>query len=128
MSAFNVSLLTHSSFPAHLPQFSVSGTGPREPEFFGDDYQEAIRPVELHLDVLDPQASAPSSRHTEPSEPAPPHSSRYPPIFFKGLARGAHSADAVVEGSVRVLADGSIRWSFVSPNGPAAVRAPFRSC
>ncbi|KAH9836538.1 uncharacterized protein C8Q71DRAFT_47007 [Rhodofomes roseus] len=90
--------------------FSVSGTGPRDRDFFDDDYQEAIRPVELHLDVLDPTPE----QSTESAESPPPHPVRYPPIFFKGLSRGAHSADAAVEGSVRVLADGSIRWSFVT--------------
>lgn len=91
--------------------FSVSGTGPRDRAFFDDDYQEAIRPVELHLDVLD---SSMSESSTEPSSEPPSHAVRYPPLFFKGMSRGAHSADAAVEGSVRVLADGSVRWSFVT--------------
>ncbi|KZT67601.1 hypothetical protein DAEQUDRAFT_766968 [Daedalea quercina L-15889] len=98
--------------------FPASGTGPRDRDFFDDEYQEAIRPVELELHVLDPQTCGPSEQSSKcaesPSESPSPHSARYPPIFFKGIARGAHSADAVVEGSVRVLADGSIRWSFVT--------------
>ncbi|KAF9817460.1 hypothetical protein IEO21_03417 [Rhodonia placenta] len=87
------------------PQYPMNA--PRRPEFFDDDYQEAIRPVELHLKVLDPAPAEPASV-TGVVNPA------YPPLFFKGFSRGAHGSDAVVEGEVRLLSDGSVRWSFVT--------------
>ncbi|KZT06261.1 uncharacterized protein LAESUDRAFT_759451 [Laetiporus sulphureus 93-53] len=97
-------------------------TARRDPSFFEDDYQEAIRPVELHLEVLDPSVSVPASSRicissSSSSSYYPSTSSlhpSYPPIFFKGFSRGAHSSDASVEGSVTMLADGGIRWSFVT--------------
>jgi len=88
--------------------FNFSGTqnGPRDPSFFEDDYQEAIRPVELLLEVLDPDTTAGS--------PVTSVDQQWPPIFFKGFSRGAHNNDAVVEGKVHLLADGGIRWTFVT--------------
>ncbi|CCM06401.1 uncharacterized protein FIBRA_08661 [Fibroporia radiculosa] len=84
--------------------------GPRDPSFFDDDYVEAIRPVELRLDVLDPAAAA-AKASTAGIETV---DARYPPTFFKGVSRGSHNSDAVVEGTVYLLADGAIRWTFVT--------------
>ncbi|KAL6299616.1 hypothetical protein BKA93DRAFT_829710 [Sparassis latifolia] len=83
--------------------FSSSRNGARDPSFFGENYQEAIRPVELHLEVVDPEDGADAETITD-----------YPPLFFKGFSRGSHSGEAAVEGSVRFLSDGCIRWFFVT--------------
>ncbi|KAH9945608.1 hypothetical protein B0H21DRAFT_428535 [Amylocystis lapponica] len=82
--------------------FSLTNNGPRDPSFFDDEYQEAIRPVELHLEVVEPTASESSMAPTV-----------YPPLHVRGFSRGSHNSDAAVEGTVSVLADGGVRWNFV---------------
>lgn len=55
--------------------------------------------MELHLEAVDPEEK---------------FEDKYPILYFKGFSRGSYSPEAVVSGSVRLLEDGCIRWSFVS--------------
>ncbi|KAI0932670.1 hypothetical protein AcW1_000275 [Taiwanofungus camphoratus] len=89
--------------------YATSTLGQRDPSFFDDDYQEAIRPVELQLEVLDQSATSPSASTLDRTL-----NPNFPPLLFKGRSSTGNSNDAVVEGSVRLLADGAVRWSFVT--------------
>ncbi|OBZ79657.1 hypothetical protein A0H81_00376 [Grifola frondosa] len=87
--------------------FSTFPPGPHNASFFDDPFEEAIRPVELQLEVLDLE----DYPEGEPSEVDDPN---YPPLFFKGFSRGTHSAAAIINGCVTTLADGSVRWHFIT--------------
>ena len=50
----------------------------------------------------------------EAIEPEQGTSQQYPILYYKGFARGSYTPEAAVSGSVRVLKDGQIRWTFVS--------------
>ncbi|KAI9460211.1 hypothetical protein BJY52DRAFT_286081 [Lactarius psammicola] len=89
-----------------LIRFNTSG---RNPGFFDDEHQEASRLLCLDLWVItvesDPRVL---EKLPDPSRP---------PITFGGTMRGFNSDEAlnrVVRGTVRVMKDGNIRWSFVS--------------
>ncbi|OCH92726.1 hypothetical protein OBBRIDRAFT_833245 [Obba rivulosa] len=90
--AFNFSLFQESP-----PQ------GPLDPSFFDHGYQEAIRPIEVRLELIDDHAE--DGMDTDEA---------FPEIHFKGCSRGPHSIDAIVEGSVSMLEDGAIRWRFTT--------------
>ncbi|KAF8588431.1 hypothetical protein K439DRAFT_1537923 [Ramaria rubella] len=68
--------------------------------FEDDDFQEAIRLIELNLRItgISPCASHPLR----------------PTITFEGASKGAQGNEARVEGTVRMTPDGQVRWKFVS--------------
>ncbi|KAI0317999.1 hypothetical protein OF83DRAFT_1171490 [Amylostereum chailletii] len=79
------------------------------PGFFTDDFEEASRLLRMSLHVEsvedDPEVLA--------MLPDPTH----PPIKFTGTMGGFSAfekSDRGLRGSVRVVADGNVRWSFVS--------------
>jgi len=89
-----------------LIRFNATGC---RPVFFDDEYEEASRLLRLNLHVL-------SVEHDPKVLAALPDPSR-PPITFAGLMRGFNSDEVLdrgVRGTVRVMDDGHIRWSFVS--------------
>ncbi|KAH9075768.1 hypothetical protein EDB83DRAFT_2218397, partial [Lactarius deliciosus] len=84
-------------------------TSGRNPGFFDDEHQEASRLLRLDLRIItvesDPRVL---EKLPDPSRP---------PITFGGTMRGFNSEEAlnrVVRGTVCVMKDGNIRWSFVS--------------
>ncbi|THH01525.1 hypothetical protein EW026_g1195 [Hermanssonia centrifuga] len=81
--------------------FSEWNNGPRNPTFFNDGFAEAIRLIEVDLEVLDLDSSP--SKFDDPE---------HPPIVFKGTSHGMHGSIARIEGSVRMFANGVIRWNF----------------
>ncbi|KAH8992060.1 hypothetical protein EDB92DRAFT_1991166 [Lactarius akahatsu] len=87
-------------------------TSGRDPGFFDDEHQEASRLLRLDLRIItvesDPRVL---EKLPDPSRP---------PITFGGTMRGFNSEEAlnrVVRGTVWVMKDGNIRWSFVSAPG-----------
>ncbi|KAI9512320.1 hypothetical protein F5148DRAFT_16879 [Russula earlei] len=89
-----------------LIRFNNSGW---DPAFFDDEYQEASRLLLLDLRLISVESDpAVVEKLPDPSRP---------PITFAGTMRGFNS-DAVlhraVRGTIRVMEDGNIRWSFVS--------------
>ncbi len=93
----------HKLISRQLLQFSEWNNGPRNPTFFNDGFAEAIRLIEVDLEVLDLDSSP--SKFDDPE---------HPPIVFKGTSHGMHGSIARIEGSVRMFANGVIRWNFVS--------------
>ncbi len=99
-------------------QLSESNIGPHHPSFFDDPFEEALRPVELHLslisdteyfaDIRQLARGAPVSAAGEADDP------RFPTLYFEGHSRGPHTSTASIRGTVSTLADGAIRWQFVS--------------
>ncbi|KAI0271578.1 hypothetical protein BC834DRAFT_450887 [Gloeopeniophorella convolvens] len=89
-----------------LIRFNTSGWNP---SFFDDEYEEASRLLRLNLRVM----SVESNPKVIEGLPDPSR----PPITFGGTMRGFNSdevLDRAVRGTVRVMEDGNIRWSFVS--------------
>ena len=79
------------------------------PAFFDDEYQEASRLLLLDLQVI----SVDDDPIALENIPDPTR----PPITFGGTMRGFNSDEILnraVRGTVRVMEDGNIRWSFVS--------------
>nr|VWP02542.1 Putative transcriptional repressor [Ganoderma boninense] len=109
-----------------LPQGDWAGvTGPHDPSFFDDPFDEALRPVELHLTLISPKEYF-SEPHRIPIDPSVSVSSleakapgkrpiadcddpAFPTLYFKG---DSHGAAATVRGKVSVLSDGTVRWQF----------------
>ncbi|CDO72735.1 hypothetical protein BN946_scf184990.g18 [Trametes cinnabarina] len=100
---------------SHLPP------GPHHVSFFEDPFDEALRPVELHLSLIPASEyfSDPSQiPHVLPS-PAPVTDEAvddpaFPTLYFEGHSRGPHASVASIRGRVSTLADGAIRWQFVT--------------
>ncbi|KAI0762746.1 hypothetical protein C8Q74DRAFT_1206311 [Fomes fomentarius] len=109
--------------------YSQLSTGPHDPDFFDDPFDEALRPVELELELIssDEYFSQRQYIAIEPSTPVSLSSSShggpigdyeepaFPTLYFKGGSRGgAHSAGATIRGKVSTLSDGGVRWQFVT--------------
>ena len=78
--------------------------GSRNPDFFDDDFEEATRLLRMHMHVTDVDESIPSA---DPKRPT---------LQFVGSMRGFSAlehSDRTVQGHVRVMPGGDIRWSFV---------------
>ena len=108
-------------------QYSLLPPGPHDPSFFDDPaFDEALRPVELTLALI-----SRTEYYSKPLEIAidssVPHSDEYddetsplgdvedpafPTLYFAGKSHGV----APVRGKVSTLADGAVRWQFVSEN------------
>ena len=86
-------------------QFSTVHSGPLSPAYFAREprFAEAVRLMEYDLKMKDTDAA--------PSDGDDPV---FPTIHFEGVRRGAHSSVGRVEGTVRMLAHGVVRWNFVS--------------
>ena len=103
--------------------------GPHDPSFFDDQYDEALRPVELTLALIsrdeyfsksDQIPIDPSRAHPRPGETdtaddgactlADAEDPAFPTLYFAGESHGI----ATVRGKVSTLADGAVRWQFVS--------------
>lgn len=109
-------------------QFSSLNSGPLNPNFFDDDFTEAVRLMEVDLHVVDPaDSSSPvsspspsSSASSTPSLFAPDSSDSdnwdpsYPVIHFYGSSQGVHSGASKIKGTVRMMREGTVRWNFVS--------------
>ncbi|KAI0336211.1 hypothetical protein GY45DRAFT_1316324 [Cubamyces sp. BRFM 1775] len=111
---------------SHLPP------GPHHPSFFEDPFDEALRPVELYLSLIPASTyfSGPSHTPYDPFFPSdlptthdtddpanagsaqPPRSFRT--LYFEGHSHGPHASTASIRGRVGVLADGAVRWQFVT--------------
>ncbi|KAI0358993.1 hypothetical protein OH77DRAFT_1587289 [Trametes cingulata] len=98
---------------SHLPP------GPHHASFFEDPFDEALRPVELHLSLISEGeyfADVSQIPHVLPR--VPPASDvgdpAFPTLYFEGHSRGPHSSAATIRGKVSTLADGAIRWQFVT--------------
>ncbi|KAI0651510.1 hypothetical protein C8Q79DRAFT_933753 [Trametes meyenii] len=99
---------------SHLPP------GPHHPQFFeAVSIDEAMRPVELHLSLISKEEyfSNPSRiPHVLPN-PLPMsdvNDPAFPTLYFDGHSRGPPSSVASIRGKVSTLADGAIRWQFVT--------------
>ncbi|KAL7285800.1 hypothetical protein ACG7TL_000909 [Trametes sanguinea] len=100
---------------SHLPP------GPHHPSFFEAPFDEALRPVELYLSLI-----TESEYLSDPSQiphvlpPDPPVTDEavddpaFPTLYFEGRSRGPHASVASIRGRVSTLADGAIRWQFVT--------------
>ncbi|KAI0374541.1 hypothetical protein BV20DRAFT_961744 [Pilatotrama ljubarskyi] len=98
---------------SHLPP------GPHHPSFFEDPFDEALRPVELHLSLIsEAEYFADLSQIPHVLPRVPPASDvgdpAFPTLYFEGHSRGPHSSVATIRGKVSTLADGAIRWQFVT--------------
>ncbi|KAH9891061.1 hypothetical protein C8Q73DRAFT_792494 [Cubamyces lactineus] len=119
---------------SHLPP------GPHHPSFFEDPFDEALRPVELHLSLIsasayfdgasqtyhDPYFPSAVSELSAPSDTNSPRSAddaqqqpspgqkRFPTLYFEGHTHGPQASTASIRGRVGVLADGAVRWQFVT--------------
>ncbi|KAI1797532.1 hypothetical protein LXA43DRAFT_968801 [Ganoderma leucocontextum] len=111
----------------YMFNYSLLPPGPHDPSFFDDPFDEALRPVELHLTLISSEEYF-SEPHKVPVDPSVPASSAeakvpgrrpigdcedpaFPTLYFKG---DSHSAAATVRGKVSVLSDGAVRWQFVT--------------
>ncbi|KAI0296651.1 hypothetical protein BC826DRAFT_1004124 [Russula brevipes] len=92
---------------AHIP-FCEQNSG-WNPGFFDDEFQEASRLLLLDLRLISVESDPGAlEKLPDPSRP---------PITFGGTMRGFNSDEVLnrsVRGTVRVMRDGNIRWSFVS--------------
>ncbi|KAI0724184.1 hypothetical protein C8T65DRAFT_824509 [Cerioporus squamosus] len=111
----------------YMFNYSTLPPGPHDPDFFDDPFDEALRPVELTLELIsrDDYFAEP---HRIPFDPSTRSGSprggpigdcdddpRFPTLYFKGYSRGAqHSNDATIRGKVSTLSDGAVRWQFVT--------------
>ncbi|KAI0063176.1 hypothetical protein BV25DRAFT_1915498 [Artomyces pyxidatus] len=89
-----------------LIRFNASGW---RAGFFDDEYEEASRLLRLNLRLV--------SVETDPEVLAKLPDPTRPPITFGGTMRGFNAEeqlDRAVRGTVRVMPDGNIRWSFTS--------------
>ncbi|KAI0639024.1 hypothetical protein C8Q77DRAFT_1152037 [Trametes polyzona] len=97
---------------SHLPP------GPHHPSFFEDPFDEALRPVELHLSLITPAEYFADPRRIPRAPPsigtAHPEDARFPTLYFEGHSRGPHASRASIRGTVSTLADGAVRWQFVT--------------
>ncbi|KAA1468456.1 hypothetical protein DENSPDRAFT_466423 [Dentipellis sp. KUC8613] len=78
-------------------------------DFFDDDYEEASRLLRLKLHL--------ESVESDPVVLAALPDRTRPPLTFAGTMRGFNSdevLDRAVRGTVSVMPDGNVRWSFVS--------------
>ena len=106
---FNVRLRYLSLFIADEPSSASRQSNGWNPDLFDDNYEEASRLLRLSLHVICVE-SDPAMLATLPDP-------RRPPITFGGTMRGFNSdevLDRAVKGTVSVMPDGNIRWSFVS--------------
>ncbi|PIL30925.1 hypothetical protein GSI_07094 [Ganoderma sinense ZZ0214-1] len=111
----------------YMFNYSLLPPGPHDPSFFDDPFDEALRPVELHLTLISSKEYF-SEPHKVPIDPSVPVSSpeakvpgkrpiadcddpAFPTLYFKG---DSHAAAATVRGKVSVLSDGAVRWQFVT--------------
>ncbi|THH12835.1 hypothetical protein EW146_g7328 [Bondarzewia mesenterica] len=89
-----------------LIRFNASGC---RPAFFDDDYEEASRLLCLNLRL--------TSVESDPAVLATLPDPSRPPLTFAGTMRGFNSdevLDRALKGTIAVMPDGNIRWSFVS--------------
>ncbi|KAI9059663.1 hypothetical protein FKP32DRAFT_1657569 [Trametes sanguinea] len=100
---------------SHLPP------GPYHPSFFEDPFDEALRPVELHLSLIteseylsDPSQIPHVLPHDPPVTDDAVDDPAFPTLYFEGRSRGPHASVASIRGRVSTLADGAIRWEFVT--------------
>jgi len=84
------------NFPA--PESGIMGLNTEILE--DDEFQEAIRLIELNLRVTD-------------ALPCPSHPHR-PVLRFEGSSKGAQGNEARVKGMVFMTPDNQVRWKFVS--------------
>ncbi|OSD05846.1 hypothetical protein PYCCODRAFT_1405781 [Trametes coccinea BRFM310] len=110
-----VCFMDYRSVYSHLPP------GPHHPSFFEAPFDEALRPVELYLSLI-----TESEYLSDPSQiphvlpPDPPVTDEavddpaFPTLYFEGRSRGPHASVASIRGRVSTLADGAIRWQFVT--------------
>ncbi|KAI0076228.1 hypothetical protein K474DRAFT_1279125 [Panus rudis PR-1116 ss-1] len=80
------------------------GNGTANPDFFDDEVEEAVRLVEMNL-TIDRDAKIEPEQFDDPA---------YPPIAYRGIARGTHSAVGQIKGTVRRYRNGTIRWTFLT--------------
>ena len=75
-----------------------------QPAFFDEDFAEAVRIIEIQLEI-DQEASAaiPLEKYDDP---------KFPPIAFTGTGRGSVNRLSKVTGIVRKMRD-AVRWHFV---------------
>lgn len=126
---FNVSfrpLLKKPLIYDRFIQYSLLPPGPHDPSFFDDPFDEALRPVELHLTLISSEEyfSEPQKIPIDPSVPTSSPEAKvqsrspiadcedpaFPTLYFEGVS---HGAAATVRGKVSVLSDGAVRWQFV---------------
>lgn len=92
--------------------------GPHHPSFFDDPFDEALRPVELHLSLIPDTEYFADARQVPRAAPVcaagEAGDPRFPTLYFEGHSRGPHTSTASIRGTVSTLADGAIRWQFVS--------------
>ncbi|KAI0666317.1 hypothetical protein C8Q78DRAFT_1060772 [Trametes maxima] len=99
---------------SHLPP------GPHHPEFFeAVSFDEAMRPVELHLSLISKEEYFSNPSRIPHALPNPLPASdvsdpAFPTLYFDGHSRGPPSSVASIRGKVSTLADGAIRWQFVT--------------
>ncbi|KAI0047683.1 hypothetical protein FA95DRAFT_1558888 [Auriscalpium vulgare] len=89
-----------------LIRFNASGW---RPTFFDDSYEEASRLLRLNLHIISVEDD-PAVLTTLPDP-------NRPPIKFGGTMRGFNAEEVLaraVRGTVRIMEDGNIRWSFTS--------------
>ncbi|TBU64682.1 hypothetical protein BD310DRAFT_865859 [Dichomitus squalens] len=111
----------------YMYNYSLLPPGPHDPSFFDDPFDEALRPVELHLSLIsredyfrepsripiDPSmlASSPEAKLPGKRSIGDCEDPVFPTLYFKGVS---HGAAATVRGKVSVLSDGAVRWQFVT--------------
>ncbi|KAH9927518.1 uncharacterized protein BXZ73DRAFT_48780 [Epithele typhae] len=102
-------------------QYSLLPPGPHDPSFFDEPFDEALRPVELNLALISKDEYFSKTREVpvDPSRAGPEHPTgpiadaedpAFPTLYFAGQSHGVAS----VRGKVSTLADGAIRWQFVT--------------
>ncbi|KAI8983408.1 hypothetical protein BD414DRAFT_578981 [Trametes punicea] len=114
--------MTAPSYPiAHPPVFNYAylTPGPHHPSFFEDPFDEALRPVEMELTIIPPSEYLhDASRILRTAEDDDGSSGiddpAFPPLYFEGRSRGPHGSVATISGKVSTLADGAVRWQFVT--------------
>ena len=91
--------------PLTNAQFSTVHSGPLNPTYFAREprFAEAVRLMEYDLKIA--ESAQPPREEDNPA---------FPTIHFEGICRGAHSSVGRVEGTVRMLVPGVVRWNFVS--------------
>ncbi|KAI0761203.1 hypothetical protein BD413DRAFT_486453 [Trametes elegans] len=93
--------------------------GPHHPSFFDAPFDEALRPVELHLALIPEReyfADASQIPHVLPLHPPAADGAHgaFPTLYFEGRSHGPHASVATIRGNVGTLADGAVRWQFVT--------------
>ncbi|KAK7058345.1 hypothetical protein VNI00_001976 [Paramarasmius palmivorus] len=90
--------------------FSNVANGPRSPSFFDDPrFREATRLIEVKLNLIPKD----KLRHLKANPEPKTYNALYPTLYFAGISRGAAGNESSIEGSVRIGADGTVRWQFL---------------